>query len=421
MGRRKRESAVEISTNPSAGVINMEPQVNETSEYELSREQRIKENLERMQKLGIVDLSLRLKADSISKKVAKRNSPFGKRSPLGSPLPSSGPIRRSSRLKNVTPVSYSEVHPMNKDNGSLGNDDGVFLERGAKPEIYTVEHEKLVGATERNWTLFVDGYDSNRRRIYDPVRGKTCHQCRQKTLGLRTHCSKCQMVQGQFCGDCLYMRYGEHVLEANENPDWVCPVCRGICNCSLCRQAKGWPPTGPLYRRILKLGFKSVAHYLIENNLASPSSLETKKGKADATPHSAKRSLVFHEMKEEVGECEEGEGSPKPVDSQLGVPLEYNDKPITEPNSKNEKEIALSNEPKTDGVDGSTRKRCREENTNGNEVSVQNENAELGEPDHKNGEDITAFAFALASPDAGQDSIARRLRPRSCKPRQFIC
>lgn len=31
--------------------------------------------------------------------------------------------------------------------------------------------------------------------------------CRQKTLGHRTNCSKCNIVQGQFCGDCLYMRY----------------------------------------------------------------------------------------------------------------------------------------------------------------------------------------------------------------------
>ena len=30
---------------------------------------------------------------------------------------------------------------------------------------------------------------------------------RQKTLGHCTHCSECNKVQGQFCGDCLYMRY----------------------------------------------------------------------------------------------------------------------------------------------------------------------------------------------------------------------
>lgn len=39
-------------------------------------------------------------------------------------------------------------------------------------------------------------------------------------------------------------------MEANENPNWICPACRGICNCSLCRTAKGWPPTGPLYKKV---------------------------------------------------------------------------------------------------------------------------------------------------------------------------
>ena len=29
---------------------------------------------------------------------------------------------------------------------------------------------------------------------------------RQKTLGLRTSCSQCQTLRGQFCGDCLFMR-----------------------------------------------------------------------------------------------------------------------------------------------------------------------------------------------------------------------
>lgn len=44
-------------------------------------------------------------------------------------------------------------------------------------------------------TLFVDGYDQNGKRMYDPVKGKTCHQCRQKTLGKHTHCSKCHRLQ----------------------------------------------------------------------------------------------------------------------------------------------------------------------------------------------------------------------------------
>lgn len=53
------------------------------------------------------------------------------------------------------------------------------------------------------------------------------------------------------CSICAVLhRYGENVIEANKNPSWICPVCRGICNCSLCRQAKGWMPTGPMYKKV---------------------------------------------------------------------------------------------------------------------------------------------------------------------------
>lgn len=59
-------------------------------------------------------------------------------------------------------------------------------------------------------------------------------------------------------------RYGEHVLEALENPNWICPVCRGICNCSLCRQAKGWCPTGPLYKKVnSQLQFNIASHIFL--------------------------------------------------------------------------------------------------------------------------------------------------------------
>lgn len=42
--------------------------------------------------------------------------------------------------------------------------------------------------------LFKDGYDAQGNRIYDKVSGMTCHQCRQKTLGLHTSCSECQTL-----------------------------------------------------------------------------------------------------------------------------------------------------------------------------------------------------------------------------------
>lgn len=45
-------------------------------------------------------------------------------------------------------------------------------------------------------------------------------------------------------------RYGENVVEANEDSSWTCPICREICNCSRCRRAKGWEPTGDIYSKV---------------------------------------------------------------------------------------------------------------------------------------------------------------------------
>ncbi|KAF3327129.1 cell division cycle-associated 7-like protein [Carex littledalei] len=234
----------------------------EAMDYEKCREERIKSNMERMQQLGILNLSRHVntafKTPNSRRVLLPTDGTKKKVDLITPPLPS----RRSSRLQNVAPVNYIEAH--GKKSNDLTESEVAFIEEGRREELYTEEHDKLLGSCEASWTLFVDGYGNDNKRIYDPVKGKTCHQCRQKTMGYRTSCCKCQIVQGQFCGDCLYMRYGENVLEAIKNPDWMCPVCRGICNCSLCRLKKGWNPTGPLYKKVVKLGYKSVAHYLIQ-------------------------------------------------------------------------------------------------------------------------------------------------------------
>ncbi|CAA0370435.1 unnamed protein product [Arabidopsis thaliana] len=265
-------------SNPNPELINETPKV---SLYEQCREERIKENLQRMNNLGLLNLSRKLKPQT---RLVKRS--YGNRNSVQNPTPPLQPSRRSSRLENTTPVIYTDG--INEKGKKASKRESVVISEGIRAEIYTEEHEKLLGNTERSWTCFVDGYDKNGKRIYDPFNGKTCHQCRQKTMGHRTQCSECNLVQGQFCGDCLFMRYGEHVLEALENPDWICPACRGICNCSLCRNNKGWVPTGPIYRRIAALGYKSVAHYLIQTKRAPTD---------DTTPSqaSAKRSLSFQE------------------------------------------------------------------------------------------------------------------------------
>uniref|UniRef100_A0A8C4KGC8 Cell division cycle associated 7 like n=1 Tax=Dromaius novaehollandiae TaxID=8790 RepID=A0A8C4KGC8_DRONO len=101
-------------------------------------------------------------------------------------------------------------------------------------------------------------------KIYDKVLGSTCHQCRQKTIDTKTICRNqgCGGVRGQFCGPCLRNRYGEDVKSALLDPDWICPPCRGICNCSYCRRRDGRCATGMLIHLAKFYGYNNVKEYL---------------------------------------------------------------------------------------------------------------------------------------------------------------
>ena len=103
-------------------------------------------------------------------------------------------------------------------------------------------------------------------KIYDRVKGTTCHQCRQKPSNIDTktvcHNKNCRGVRGQFCGPCLLNRYGEGVKEALMDGKWVCPPCRKICNCSFCLPKRGKPPTGILIHLARESGCDNVHEYL---------------------------------------------------------------------------------------------------------------------------------------------------------------
>uniref|UniRef100_A0A1A8MFK0 Cell division cycle associated 7a n=1 Tax=Nothobranchius pienaari TaxID=704102 RepID=A0A1A8MFK0_9TELE len=103
-----------------------------------------------------------------------------------------------------------------------------------------------------------------RDKVYSSSTGSTCHQCRQKTTDTKTNCRNpdCFGVRGQFCGPCLRNRYGEEVRDALLNPDWQCPPCRGICNCSFCRAREGRCATGVLVYLAKYNGFDNVHAYL---------------------------------------------------------------------------------------------------------------------------------------------------------------
>ncbi|EZA51392.1 hypothetical protein DMN91_006798 [Ooceraea biroi] len=105
------------------------------------------------------------------------------------------------------------------------------------------------------------------QKIYCKANGTSCHQCRQKTMDTKTVCraTSCIGVRGQFCGPCLQGRYGESVVEALKDPNWACPPCRDLCNCSICRTRSGRRPTGILLGLAKKEGYSSVMDYLQAN------------------------------------------------------------------------------------------------------------------------------------------------------------
>ncbi|XP_020089171.1 uncharacterized protein LOC109710810 isoform X3 [Ananas comosus] len=108
-------------------------------------------------------------------------------------------------------------------------------------------------------------------RIYDPVHGKTCHQCRQKTRDFAASCK--QINKGNkactinFCHKCLRNRYGENAEEMAVLDNWSCPKCRGICNCSFCMKKRGHKPTGILVHAAKATGCSSVLELLDNKGL----------------------------------------------------------------------------------------------------------------------------------------------------------
>ena len=244
-----------------------------------------------------------------------------------------GPSRRSGRVAGLPPSDHADGLT------GTGSTDRALAAPAATyaREAYGPEHLFALGtvADGATWALFTDGYDAKRKRIYTSA-GRVCHQCRQKVRATFTSCSICGLLRGGFCGDCLFMRYGEHVgqvrarneqaeaggggggggaaaaapstapppaaaeegeeegaaVRAAEAPPttstptftpWACPPCRGVCNCSFHRSAAGLPPTGSLYRGALAAGFPSVAHYLVLSCL-TPAGRRALAAAASGTP-----------------------------------------------------------------------------------------------------------------------------------------
>lgn len=78
----------------------------------------------------------------------------------------------------MTRLNYAEKGRSPKKEGKSVRNIEIKIEEGSEPEVYTEVHEQLLGDCKTNWTLYVDGYGQDGQRMYDPVEGKSCHQCR---------------------------------------------------------------------------------------------------------------------------------------------------------------------------------------------------------------------------------------------------
>ncbi|XP_028417885.1 cell division cycle-associated protein 7-like [Dendronephthya gigantea] len=270
------------------------------SEYELKRKQKIKENNEIMRTIFGEALNFP-NASENRLSAARTTTPTARAKSCDPCLPYAAgkqrvltPLRRnpkrSARSYSTDDImGYSDasddddiiseniqnrlfVHwigPLTKkrrieDNKSSVN--GVISElshKHVKPRPRIIQHlvRPVSDFTEEDLLLVAETVADKR---YDSINGSSCHQCRQKTDDLKTVCrnENCVGIRGQFCGPCLRNRYGESVKEAIMDPDWICPPCRNICNCSFCMKKRGRRCTGQLIGVARQNGYTDVKSFL---------------------------------------------------------------------------------------------------------------------------------------------------------------
>lgn len=250
----------------------------ELSEYEKKRLERIKRNKELLDSL-FPDLSPKkqpkIKPTGEKRKERRRrnSAPYEKR-PL---LIRRNPTRDARTSLSLCPEGAIITDPT--EPGMLDDDffDGVMGTKmkcrfsGKLSKSYEPDSTEIVFDEDEEEDDITSYSEAARRvafhvsdKVYNKHIGTSCHQCRQKTLDQKTRCrnKNCRGVRGQFCGVCLLNRYGEDAVEAISDKRWVCPPCRGCCNCSFCLPKRGKRPTGVLTPFIKARGFNNVKEYL---------------------------------------------------------------------------------------------------------------------------------------------------------------
>eukprot|EP00873_Tetraselmis_striata_P001906 jgi/Tetstr1/422170/TSEL_013023.t1 len=249
------------------------------SDFELQRQQRIKENKARLAALGVAESHTALKQSLV---VVKAPKVPRKRKERVEAEPAER--RKSLRLKGGAP----EYKQLADEEIFEAEESGLIKLPVLSAEDAEAQHERLEAIRTST--------NQSRSTVYDKALGITCHFCRQKTLCKeadcprcsardpeaeclgKSECQKCHSATGQFCRACLRLRYGldlDEVKKQEAAGTWVCPHCYEadhpeegwICNSSICMTRRGLKPTGIAIHKARELGFESVAH-LVQAQLA---------------------------------------------------------------------------------------------------------------------------------------------------------
>ncbi|KAM6959183.1 cell division cycle-associated 7-like protein [Aplochiton taeniatus] len=239
------------------------------------RDKNIQENKAMLAKL-FADLSTMDELTSLTtpkrkKRVSEKPSPRGRGAALEAGSERRNPSRKARPPENFgvekreSPTRVARAGPravdvrrlVEVDEDLCGRKGGKGKTRGRRVSMVRpvddITQEELDNIAERA-----------KDKIWDKENGSSCHQCRQKTLDTKTVCRSgfCVGVKGQFCAPCLKNRYGEDVRSVLLDPTWWCPLCRGVCNCSLCRKREGRCATGILVGLARYNGHDNVHEYL---------------------------------------------------------------------------------------------------------------------------------------------------------------
>ncbi|KAK4362070.1 hypothetical protein RND71_017311 [Anisodus tanguticus] len=246
------------------------------TDYEQLRKSQILENQARLASLGLQKTVTELRSITSKPQSEKRKN--------NKVDYSSTPLRRSNRLKaNSAPPARRKLGLVEE-----GDDEDDIEKRPANAPRLRVKDGLMLHLSQD--ALARRCISKERGTIYDPILGICCHFCRQKKLcgeedckrcgdmdmdqpclG-KTDCSICHSSNGVLCRGCLKVRYGEELEEVRANKEWTCPHCteeKGInpywiCNSSLCLKKRKMAPTGIAIFRAREMGYKSVAHLLMD-------------------------------------------------------------------------------------------------------------------------------------------------------------